>query len=284
MLVHGLSYTFSQAVVRPPGKSFSLGLTEANLGPPDLNLALQQHEAYCDALVECGLAITRLEPDDAFPDSTFVEDVAVIFPEGAVLCRPGAPSRRGETIAIEGSLAVSHRISEPGTLDGGDVCVAEREVFIGLSERTNRSGAEQLAEIVKAWGYWPLFIDLADTVPERLRQWITPSEPLLHLKSGMSYLGDGLTALEKVLAGCSQIQGARDAPHPDRNLLIVEPDETYAANCVRVNDFILIAKGYPKFRAALESKIENRKSKIIQLDMSEFRKMDGGLSCLSLRW
>lgn len=266
MLVHGLSSTFSHALVRPPCATFARGLTESNLGPPDLELALRQHADYCEALVSCGLSVQVLEPDDAFPDSTFVEDTALLFPEGNILCRPGAASRLGETKAIERVLAFDVRVQDPGTVDGGDVCVAEKRVFVGLSERTNRVGFDQLSKIVGGWGYEAHAIDLGSGEAGRV-------EGLLHLKSGMSYLGEDQFVLDPRLRLPSGLISKSAST-------FVEPDEAYAANCLRINDALLMPLGYPKLRATLESKV----ARIIELDMSEFQKMDGGLSCLSLRW
>src|ERR1700674_4235166 len=117
-----------RAVVRPPAANFAEGLTTVDLGEPSVAAALEQHERYCRALSECGLSLTRLPPDSRHPDSTFVEDAAVLTRRGAVLTRPGAESRAGEVEAIEEALApffpVFRRIEAPGTLDGGDICEA----------------------------------------------------------------------------------------------------------------------------------------------------------------
>src|ERR1700758_2321636 len=139
------------AIVRPPSATFARGLTSADLGAPDIARARAQHATYCDALEQCGVELIRLPADEAFPDSTFVEDTAVLTPECAVVTRPGAPSRGGETAAIEavllGWFSTCHRIEEPGTLEGGDVCRAGDHFFIGVSERTNADGAHQLAAL-----------------------------------------------------------------------------------------------------------------------------------------
>ena len=128
-----------------PSASFACGLTSVDLGAPVLELALQQHEAYCRALEDCGLSLTRLDPDDRYPDSTFVEDAAVLTERGAVITRPGAATRVGEAEAIEHVLREHfpqlRAIHEPGTLDGGDVCEGRGHFFIGISRRTNAAGA-----------------------------------------------------------------------------------------------------------------------------------------------
>src|SRR2546426_7281213 len=142
----------TKAIVRPPAPNFSEGLTRANLGAPNYERALSQHEAYCVVLERCGLTLTRLEPDPLHPDSTFVEDTAVLTERCAILARPGAPSRAGEVASIGNALTNFYSsvlsIQPPGTLDGGDICEASNHFFIGISERTNEAGAQQLADLL----------------------------------------------------------------------------------------------------------------------------------------
>ncbi len=142
---------FRRAIVRPPSRTFADGLTASSLGPPDLDKALAQHATYCAALERCGLTLTYLAADDALPDSTFVEDPAILTAKLAILTNPGAPSRRGEVASIARALPefFDHivRIETPGTVDGGDVCQADEHFFIGLSDRTNEDGARQLAAV-----------------------------------------------------------------------------------------------------------------------------------------
>src|SRR5215213_266434 len=148
---------FTHAIVRPPAATFAAGLTSSGLGAPDLELALEQHEAYCRTLERLGLSLLRLPPDAEFPDSTFVEDAAIVTERGAILTRPGAPSRAGEVIAMSEALCRwfpdLDRITAPGTVDGGDVCEAGEHFFIGLSERTNAAGATQLAVWLATRGF-----------------------------------------------------------------------------------------------------------------------------------
>ena len=255
---------FTRAIVRPPCRTFAEGLTHANLGKPDLDKALAQHATYCATLERCGLALTHLEPDDRFPDSTFVEDPAVLTSRMAVLTNPGAPSRNDEVSGIEPVVSKFYsrieRIRAPGTLEGGDICQADDHFFIGLSERTNPEGARQLKEILAADGYTSSIIDI--------RQATT----VLHLKTGMSYLADRrVLAMEEI------------ADHPafaDYEVVRVPSAESYAANFLRINDHVIIADGFP----GVASAVRKFGYDIIPLDMSEFRKMDGSLSCLSLRF
>lgn len=255
---------FSKAIVCPPAPTFAQGLTTVDLGAPRYEEALAQHAAYCQALEACGLHLFPLPADERYPDSTFVEDAAIITPHGAILTRPGAASRQGEVARIEAALRPHFptlaRIEAPGTLDGGDICEAGDCVFIGLSERTNEAGAEQLAAWLGAQGYQSQCID------------IRGQSQLLHLKSGLSYLGDGWLVVDPLLAGHPALAGYQ--------MLRTSPEERYAANCVRVNERVLVAAGYPHLTAALRE----RGFDPLPLPMSEFQKMDGGLSCLSLRF
>jgi dimethylargininase len=255
---------FTRAIVRPPTANFADGLTTADLGAPDFDLALAQHARYCEALEACGLKLTRLEPDSRYPDSTFVEDTAVLTEHCAILTRPGAPSRAGEVDAIRETLLQfytwSRAITAPGTLDGGDICEAGTHFFIGVSERTNEQGARQLAGFLAQEGFTSAMADIRG-VPG-----------ILHLKSGIAYLGEGRLALIDALADRPAFRGYERVS--------VVPAENYAANCVRVNDYVLMATGFP----GLEAELRGLGYSVLTLEMSEYQKMDGGLSCLSLRF
>lgn len=255
---------FSHAIVRPPAPTYAGGLTSVDLGAPDFDLALAQHEQYCAALERCGLELIRLAPDPAHPDSTFVEDTAILAAGAGIITRPGAPSRAGEVAAIRQALATRFdglaEIAAPGTLDGGDICEADGEVFIGLSARTNEEGARQLAAWLAARGLGSSTVD------------IRGRRDILHLKSGIAYLGDRRLALIGSLADHPAFRGYE--------IVAVADEESYGANCVRVNDAILVASGHPLLSAALRG----LGYELIELEMSEYRKQDGGLSCLSLRF
>ena len=255
---------FRYAIVRRPGANFAEGLTTVDLGRPVYAKALEQHLHYCQTLQHCGLALTELAADSRYPDSTFVEDTAVLTERGAILTRPGALSREGEVASIQTTLAqfypAFHVIAAPATLDGGDICEADDHFFIGISDRTNAAGAQQLAGFLSQAGYTSTCVDIRDTTG------------MLHLKSGLAYLGNRRLVLIDALAKRPEFRGYEIVP--------VAPEENYAANCVRVNDHVLIAEGFPKFKATLQ----HLKYRLLALDMSEFQKMDGGLSCLSLRF
>jgi dimethylargininase len=256
--------SYQRAIVRPPGANFASGLTTAGLGAPVLETALEQHERYCEALEACGLMLTRLPADLEYPDSTFIEDTAVLTGGTAILTRPGAESRAGEVVAIGEALqpfcSVLRRIEPPGTLDGGDVCDAGDRCFIGISRRTNEAGARQLAELLAESGRTSDLVDIRGL------------SGILHLKSGIASLGENRLVAVEVLADREVFRTCE--------ILRVPPGEEYAANCARVNDALLIAAGFP----GLESKLRGLGYVTHALEMSEFQKMDGGLSCLSLRF
>jgi dimethylargininase len=279
---------FTHAIVRPPTANFADGLTTVDLGVPDYRQALAAHAEYCRTLEACGLALTCLPPDERYPDATFVEDTAVLTPHAALLTRPGAPSRAGEVEAIarvvEPFFARVEQIAAPGTLDGGDICEAEppggrnaaadpgapdRQLagspaaphyLIGISARTNEEGAAQLARFLAREGCTCACIDIRQT------------PGILHLKSGLAYLGDNRMVVIDALADHPALRGY--------DLIRVAPEEEYAANCVRVNDCVLFPRGYPRLAADLRA----FGCTLVELPMTEFQKMDGGLSCLSLRF
>jgi dimethylargininase len=255
---------FKQAIVRQPSKNFAEGLTTFQGPPPNFEKALEQHEAYCGALERCGLKLTRLKADQAHPDSTFVEDAAVLTRDAAVLTRPGAKTRAGEVEAIREPLKkffeTIHKITAPGTLDGGDICEAGKHFFIGISRRTNESGARQLATFLAQSGYSSSLVD------------VRAMTSILHLKSGIACIEKRQLVVMEEMSERPEFRGY--------DLIRVAPDETYAANCVRVNEYVLIPTGFPKLAAELTQ----RGFQLLPLDVSEFRKMDGGLSCLSLRF
>ena len=255
---------FTKAIVRPPARNFADGLTSVDLGNADYERASQQHRTYCEALQSCGLSLTELEPAEQYPDSTFVEDTALITARGAILTRPGAPSRAGEVDSIETVLRRFfqdlRRIEEPGTLDAGDVCEAGNHFFIGVSHRTNESGAQQLADFLTEFDYSTSLIDIRGT------------SNILHLKSGIAFLRNGyLVSIDEL----SQREEFRKY-----EIIRTPPGEEYAANCLLVNDRVLVAAGYDLFA----QRLSDLGFKTIALEMSEFQKMDGGLSCLSLRF
>lgn len=256
-----MTLMFTHGIVRKPSKNFQDGLTISNLGKVDYIKANKQHSSYIKALKKCGMEIITLEGDERFPDSTFVEDTAVVNEDLAVITNLGAPSRRGEEREIKTVLEKYfdkvESIENPGTLEGGDVLKIENEYFIGLSSRTNKKGAKQFEKILKKYGYSCYLIPLTN---------------FLHLKTGVAYIGDNNLIVSGEIIG--------NPIFKDYNLIKFEEDESYASNCIRVNNYVLIAEGFKKSRDSIIS----LGYKTLEIDVSEFRKMDGGLSCLSLRF
>jgi len=247
--------------VRKPGKSYVNGLTSSNLGKPDYEKALQQHQGYIEVLKKCNVEVEVLEADEDFPDSCFVEDPAVVTEKVAVVTNPGAESRNGEKIDMKRVLQKFYsnieEIQAPGTLEGGDILRVRDHFYIGVSCRTNQAGAEALSDILSKYGYSSTLVPLAK---------------FFHLKTGIAYLGNN----DLLVAG-------EFIDHPvfkDFNKIIVSDEEEYAANCIAINDYVLLPKGFPQTK----EKIENAGYQVIEVELSEFQKQDGGLSCLSLRF
>ena len=249
----------TRAIARRPTRNAGDGLTSADLGAPDVERMCAQHARYVRVLESLGVEVTVIDGDEAYPDGCFVEDTAVVTPEVAVLTRPGAPSRRGEVDAIEPLLA-EHRLIErivaPGTVDGGDVLVVGERVLIGLSARTNEAGAGQLREILES---------------RARRCIIVPAGEGLHLKSSVNALGAECLLVTQAFADCDALDGFER--------VVVPAGESYAGNSLWLNDRAIVPAGFP----ATRSLIEALGADVVEIDVGEFRKMDGGLTCLSIR-
>lgn len=252
---------FRNAIVREPCRSIIYGLTTSTDGKPNYGKAVEQHAKYIEALKDAGLSVKVLEKDEMHPDSVFIEDIALCTNDFAVITNPGAESRRGETRGIRQILqefyGTIEEITFPGTLEAGDVMMAGNHFFIGISSRTNIHGANQLINILERKGMTGSAITL---------------DKMLHLKSGVSYLENNNILVCRELAGCVEFTRY--------NRIIVDEEESYAANSLWINGKVLVPDGFPVTRR----KIEDAGYDIIILDVSEFRKVDGGLSCLSLRF
>ena len=248
------------AITRKPAKNFAKGLTTAKLGKPNYELILKQHAAYVKALKVGGLKVIELDPQPAYPDAHFVEDTAVVTPEMAVITNPGAASRQGEETSIAEVLAQYRKlenIQAPGTLDGGDVLMIANHFLIGISERTNQEGAEQLGRIVEKYGNTFATVEVGAG---------------LHFKSSVNYLGQNRILVTEDFKNHQALSGY--------DKIIVNSEEEYAANTLWINDHLLIPRGFPDTR----EKLGRLCQEIIELDVSEMQKMDGGLTCLSLRF
>jgi dimethylargininase len=256
------SYEFTRAVTRRPGQSITGGLRAEDIGTPDLTVMLAHHAAYVATLKQTGAEVTELPPLEDYPDAVFVEDTALCLPKGAILMRPGAPSRMGEVAHMAPTLrALYHDIREisgPGHIEGGDILTTAREVLVGRSARTDAAGVAELKVILDDWGY-------------TLREVETPPG-VLHFKTDCSLLdGDTILSTRRLDAsGC--FKGYR--------VIHTADGEEAAANAIRFNQVVLMAAGFPKTAETL------RKSgfDVREIGNSECAKLDGGMSCLSLRF
>ncbi len=251
--------TVKYAVVRPVPDSYDR-CVRTNVEKIDVALAKSQHAEYCKALQNLGLELVWIRRDNTLPDSCFVEDTAVVFGEKAVICNLSVESRVEEVVEVAKvleDLKETHSIEPPATIDGGDVLKVEDRVFVGLSKRTNLQAIHQLRKILEN-------SDL-DIVPVKVRN-------ILHLKSACTYLGNNYVILSKGHFDTDILRDFRK--------IVVPRGEEYAADCLAVNGTILIAKGYPKTKKL----IEREGFFVKELEMSEFRKGGGALTCLSIVW
>ena len=256
------SFRFSHAITRKPGRAITGGLRAVDTGAPDLELMLQHHADYIAALKSTGASVVELATLDGYPDCVFVEDTALCLPEGAVVMRPGAPSRLGEAAemaphlqALYGQVLV---IKGPGCIEGGDILVTEREILIGRSARTDAAGIAELTELVAPWGH-------------KVREVFTPAG-VLHFKTDCSLLnGETILSTERLAAsGC--FDGYR--------VIHTAPGEEAAANSIRFNDIVIMPAGFPGTRDAIIA----GGFTVREIGNSECAKLDGGMSCLSLRF
>ena len=255
---------FKNAIVRTPGKSLVSGITSApELGKPDYEKALKQHSDYITALEKCGVTITKLDPMEEFPDSCFVEDTAVLTPKCAIISNPGAPTRQKESSFMVDVIKRFYKedqiayIKAPGTMEGGDVMMVGNHFYIGESDRTNAEGCRQLIQILEKFGHTGSMVPLSE---------------VLHLKTGMSYIENN-----NLLAAGEFIDKEE---FKSFNKIIISDEDAYSSNCIWVNGKVLVPAGYDKTIQA----IRNHGYEVLVVDTSEYRKIDGGLSCLSLRF
>jgi dimethylargininase len=252
---------FKNAIVRRPTKSVINGISNAKLGLPDYKLALTQHDNYIETLRKCGLEVEVLEANENFPDWVFIEDVALLTKKCAIVTNPGTPSRNKETIGIKETLSKYYnnieKIVSPGTLDGGDIMMVEDHFYIGLSDRTNTEGANQLIAILEKH-------ELAGSVVNL--------DEVLHLKTGVNYLDNNNLLVSGEFIDKMEFK--------DFNKYIIPNGEEYAANSLWINGKVIVPTGFVKTKKL----IEEIGYEVIGVDVSEFRKLDGGLSCLSLRF
>lgn len=257
------SFQFSHAITRLPAASILDGLRAVDTGAPDLGLMLSHHADYSAALAETGATVIQLPALTAYPDSVFVEDTALCLPEGAVIMRPGAPSRLGEAAEMAPHIAALYgdlRQIKGATsfIEAGDILMCEGEVLVGRSARTNAAGIAELAAILADWDI-------------KTREVFTPAG-VLHFKTDCSLMDAETILATPRLAASGCFDGYR--------VIHTSTGEEAAANAIRFNDLVLMAAGFPRTRDALIS----AGYKVREIGNSECAKLDGGMSCLSLRF
>ncbi len=257
------SYRFTHAVTRRPAKSIINGLRAVDTGAPSLALMLQHHADYVAALKSTGATVVELDPLDDFPDSVFVEDTALCLPQGAVIMRPGAPTRLGEAREMAPHLAALYGqvVRIDGTdsfIEGGDILTTEREVLVGRSARTNGAGIAELARLIQPWG-------------QEVREVFTPPG-VLHFKTDCSLLDEETILSTRRLDASGCFKGYR--------VIQTAAGEEACANAIRFNDLVVMPAGFPRTRDGLSA----AGYKLQEVGNSECAKLDGGMSCLSLRF
>ena len=253
---------FTRALLRRPAQNLADGLSSAaHLGAPDVDRALRQYETYIGALEDCGLDVTVLPADERFPDGHFVEDPLVIFHDMAFHCRSGAPARQGEGDSLLPHLPGLRIVEAPqgAYIDGGDVLFCADRVLVGISQRTNLAG------------YAALRAALQSVQPD-IRVEALPFSGVLHLKSGLTELAPGALIHDPALKTDCDLSWAR--------VITLPQEEGHAADVMPVNDTLFVAADCPVAFATAAQYCDHA----VALDMSEFVKMDGGLTCLSLRY
>jgi dimethylargininase len=254
-------FDFNSALVRKPGRSVVDGLRAGGGPSPDYPRVLAEHQAYVSALEAAGVRVTTLPALEAFPDSVFVEDPALVFTPAAILLNPGAPSRQGESRELIATLEkrFPRVLTLPeGHADGGDILVTPGRVLIGLSARTDERGAASLRELLASIGF------TSDVVR-------VPAGTL-HLKTDCSLLDEETILATATLASSKLLDGYR--------VLVVPDDERHATNAIRVNDVVLMRAGCPRTQEMLVK----HGLDVVALPTDEIAKIDAGLSCMSLRW
>ncbi|MGV8984953.1 MAG: arginine deiminase family protein [Cypionkella sp.] len=257
------SFRFTHAITRKPATSIINGLRAVDTGTPSLDLMRQHHADYIAALLSTAATVVELDALEVFPDSVFVEDTALCLPEGAVIMRPGAPTRLGEAAEMAPHLSALYgdvrRIEGAASfIEGGDILTTETEILIGRSARTNGEGIAELAQKVADWGH-------------TVREVFTPPG-VLHFKTDCSLLdADTILSTQRLDAsGCFK----------DYKVIHTALGEEACANAIRFNDLVLMPAGFPRTRDALVSAGYTLR----EVGNSECAKLDGGMSCLSLRF
>lgn len=255
------TYEFTRAITRRPSASIVDGLRAEDIGTPDLDKMLSAHADYVAALKSTGAKVIELNAIEAHPDAVFVEDTTLCLPQGAIMMRPGAPSRMGEVAEMLPTMRACYddvrEIKGPGHVEGGDILVTGREILVGRSDRTDAKGVAELAEIAAEWGH-------------QLREVFTPPG-VLHFKTDCSLMDAETILSTKRLDASGCFEGYR--------VLHVAEGEEAAANAIRFNNLVLMASGFPRTAEMLDK----AGYQVVEISNSECAKLDGGMSCLSLR-
>jgi dimethylargininase len=230
--------------------------------PIDYERALTQHGAYREMLSDLGAEVIVLSPSEALPDCVFVEDTAVVLEEVAIMASPGAPSRRGEVEAVEEAIRPFRPIEWirlPATLDGGDVLAVGRTLLVGISARTNGAGVAALSEIAEPRGY---------------RVWPVEIRECLHLKSACTALDDTTLIVNPTWLNPEGFHGLSNR----YRTVAIPPEEPFAADVLRIGPRICLPSAHPRTAELIAS----MGYEVRTVDLSEFAKAEGGVTCLSI--
>ncbi|MCI0553244.1 MAG: arginine deiminase family protein [Anaerolineae bacterium] len=233
-------------------------ITHIDRLPIDVNVAQSQHRGYVQALKELGCAVLELSAEADLPDSVFVEDTAVVLPEIALITRPGADSRKPETESITRALRPYRElvlIESPATVDGGDVLVVGKNIYVGMSTRSNTVAVEQMNHLLGKYGYEAQGVEMHDC---------------LHLKTAVTRVDDQTLLINRKWVDVENFEGF--------DLIYVDESEPFAANCLPINDSIIFPVAFPKTAAKLEA----RGYRIKPVVVDELAKAEGAVTCCSL--
>ncbi len=256
---------FTKAITRTPCRALIDGITTAMFGEgtPDYDLAIKQHDKYVETLKSLGLEVLALEADERYPDSCFVEDPAVVMEECAIITNPATSSRNGEKFEIVGAIKKFYSdeqifyIEAPGTMEGGDVMLVDNHFYVGQSDRTNAEGFRQFQKIVSQFGYESTAVPVTEG---------------LHLKDFVIYLENGNMLVSQHMNN--------EPAFAEYTKFVIESEELYAINSMNINGTVLVPEGFPKTLKIIEA----LGYPTILINNSEFAKIDGSLTCLSLRF
>ncbi len=255
-------FDFNHAIMREPGESVVRGIRADPHAVPNFHGIRKEHAAYVAALKAAGLSVEILPPLELYADAVFVEDPALVLPEGAILLRSGAPARRGESAEMRSALRCHFEqvleLQDDEFADGGDVLVTPSLIFIGMSRRTNRAGAQALAAKLDQLGRRARIVETPDFV--------------LHFKTAVSLLSEDTVLATRTMEASGIFAGFR--------IVVVAPGEEQAANALRINDRVFLVAGFPR----TFEQITHEGFDVEALPATEIGKLDAGLSCMSLRW